>query len=368
MSFLKSLHPYQVCFCGYSGSGKTTLISRLLRSMSEKYSIGYMKTDAHRFSIDTPGKDTYIAWTSGAKQVAIADRSHSALVSSGQDIMEFQDNFVDCDMVFIEGRKQSDFKKIVVVDKDHKILEKVHDKTVNNILAFVGCEYKSSLLGKPYFNRDNVEDIRDFIEKMNLDNIPRLYGLVLAGGFSKRMKQDKALIDYYGKPQVQHCFELLSNFCDKTFISARHGQLPESVSLLPQIHDRFLKFGPVGGILTAMIEVPKAAWFVVACDLPLLTKKTLDKIVSHRNPFRLATHYCANNDERFPEPLCTIYEPKIRHVFLKRLGQEVFCPRKTLKSSPCQIVTMDDENDLKNVNYSHEYLEFKEGMDGGFSI
>ena len=35
------------------------------------------------------------------------------------------------------------------------------------------------------------------------DNIPALKGLVLCGGFSTRMQEDKSRIDYHGVPQWQ---------------------------------------------------------------------------------------------------------------------------------------------------------------------
>ena len=359
MIFPNGKHPYQICFCGYSGSGKTTLLSRLITKMSLKYEVGYIKTDAHHFSMDTPGKDTHTAWTNGASQVAISDCSHSALISSQQNTTGFNLNFLNCDIVFIEGRKESGFGKIIVVDRECKILDKVQDNVVGNVLAYVGQENRNSLLGKPYFHRSNIEDIGCFIEKLSFTQTPILYGLVLAGGFSQRMKRDKALIEYFGKTQVRHCFELLSDKCHKAFVSVRSGQLPESESSLPQINDRFLNFGPVGGILTAMMKFPEAAWLVVACDLPLLTVETLKNLISKRNQFKVATHYCANNSERLPEPLCAIYEPKARYYLLQWLGQNIYCPRKILEAAPCQAIPVEDKDVLKNINDSDEYQELK---------
>ena len=41
----------------------------------------------------------------------------------------------------------------------------------------------------------------------------------------------------------------------------------------PQIVDRQPGIGPIAGISAALLEHPKAAWLVLACDLPFLTER-----------------------------------------------------------------------------------------------
>ena len=71
-----------------------------------------------------------------------------------------------------------------------------------------------------------------------------LFGLVLAGGASTRMKRDKAALAYHGKPQVQWAYDLLSEFCAATFVSVRPDQRDEPTrATLPQIVDRLTPQG-----------------------------------------------------------------------------------------------------------------------------
>jgi molybdenum cofactor guanylyltransferase len=356
-------HPYELGFSGYSNAGKTTLITQLLRKLSSKYSIGYIKHDAHTFTMDHEGKDTDKAWKSNASQVFISDSNHSALITSGPlDPIRQKTDLIDCDMVFVEGYKKSLLDKIVLIDKEKKILNDISNGRIDHVLALVGEEKELNFpsLSCPYFHRDNVEEIALFVEEYFLNKskeIP-LYGLVLSGGYSKRMQQEKALLTYNGKVQVEQCLDLLSELCEKFFVSKRDSQdLGENT--FPVITDRFLDFGPLGGILSAMMSNPHAAWLIVACDLPLMTVDVLKNLIENRDPFKMATAYM-NADNTFPEPLCAIYEPKAVLRLLNSLALGKRCPKKILANSSIKRLALPFKDALMNVNTPGEYSQLQE--------
>ncbi|OGX06138.1 MAG: hypothetical protein A2Z88_04420 [Omnitrophica WOR_2 bacterium GWA2_47_8] len=185
-----------------------------------------------------------------------------------------------------------------------------------------------------------------------------LYGLVLGGGKSARMGQDKSTLEYFKKPQVEYGYELLLPLCDQVFISNRKEQadLPGHKGL-PQIHDDdvYQGIGPLAGILSAMQRFPNAAWFVLACDLPFLNKKTIKNVLTKRNIKKLATAYRSSHDG-LPEPLCAIWEPQAKEEILRFLKQGVTCPRKILINSDAQLLDLEDKRTLDNVNSKEEYV------------
>ncbi len=183
-----------------------------------------------------------------------------------------------------------------------------------------------------------------------------LYGLVLTGGKSTRMREDKSLLNYHGKTQVEFCYELLKGFCEKVFISNRKDQssLPGHKGL-PQIHDHknYLGIGPLAGILSALKEYPKVSWLVLACDLPFVTSQTIETLIKNRNPKRLATAYKSTHNQ-LPEPLCAIYEPNFRPAILKFLKQGLDCPRKIMINSAVELLAPIDPQALENINNPQE--------------
>lgn len=146
------------------------------------------------------------------------------------------------------------------------------------------------------------------MEKAERPAAEALYGLVLAGGMSRRMGEDKSLLDYHGKPQWVYLAELLLPFCQKVYVSCRAGQASGfaggPAEVLP---DRQQGEGPVLGLLAAQAAQPGAAWLVVACDLPLVDAAALQQLLAGRNPAKEATAFYSEAIDG-PDPLVAIWE------------------------------------------------------------
>lgn len=183
-----------------------------------------------------------------------------------------------------------------------------------------------------------------------------VYGLVLAGGFSRRMGCDKALLDYHGIPQGRWTGKLLEQVCEKVYYSCRDGQdLGPGPDLSDtRIHDREEGQGPIGGILLAHEKHSEAAWLVVACDLPRLSVETLKFLLESRAPEKLATAYNSAHGG-LPEPLCAIYEPAAFAALKESFESGLKCPRKFLiNSDPVHLIDLPDRVALDNANTPEE--------------
>lgn len=184
---------------------------------------------------------------------------------------------------------------------------------------------------------------------------PALFGLVLAGGASTRMRTDKAALEYRGQPQLHRAFELLSQVCAATFVSVRPDQRDDPARAgFPQIVDRQPGIGPIAGISAALLEHPKAAWLVLACDLPFLTAETLQNLIAHRDPQKIATAYRSTHDG-LPEPLCAIWEPAAREPVLASIASGKQCPRKFLVNADAALLELPERQALDNVNTREEF-------------
>jgi len=176
------------------------------------------------------------------------------------------------------------------------------------------------------------------------------YGLVLAGGESRRMGKDKALLVRDGRSQLAHIASLLDGVTDRVFVSARREQQgdPER-SRFETIVDRYDGIGPVAGILSAMDEHPDADWLIVACDLPNVDAETLSYLLNNRSHEKPFTAFKSSHDG-LPEPLCAVYRADSNDVVRGFVDQGIVCPRKILIRSDTLLLEQPDPVALDNIN------------------
>jgi molybdopterin-guanine dinucleotide biosynthesis protein A len=177
-----------------------------------------------------------------------------------------------------------------------------------------------------------------------------LHGLILAGGRSTRMGQDKAALKYGERSQLERAFALLAPLVTRCFVSVRGDQQDDALrARFPQIVDAAGIEGPAAGISTALRTHPEAAWLVLACDLPFLDAATLQNLIARRDPARIATAYRSAHDG-LPEPLCAIYEPAAAAALATYLAGGRNCPRKFLIQSDTLLLDQPRAEALDNVN------------------
>lgn len=268
----------------------------------------------------------------------------------------------DCDLMLINGNHFSASKQILVID-DRKSLEKKLDKLTDvqlilvrkfplEIPAFIS-NHLSEISSIPVFSFDDTEAIIQFMKVFVEQKIPQVNGLILAGGKSIRMGRDKSHLVYHKITQQQHLYHLLQPLCNEVCISLNEHQA-KAADGMSYIRDTFLGLGPTGGILSAFQSNPNVAWLTVACDLPYLSVGIIKYLIHHRNPTKVATAFM-DAENKFPEPLITIWEPKSYLVLLQFLSQGYSCPRKILINSDVELLQSPDTSAFANINTSEEY-------------
>ncbi|MDQ2773300.1 MAG: NTP transferase domain-containing protein [Bacteroidota bacterium] len=265
-------------------------------------------------------------------------------------------------LVLVNGNHFRARQQVVIVDP-RKPLDKKLDRLTDVRLVLLAdgqtdlpavlLEHLSAAPLPPVLPLADATKIAAFIRQWYQLARPVLRGLVLAGGRSERMQTDKGALHYHGLDQRQHTAALLAGCCPDVRVSVRPdqaGALPVGLTALP---DTFLGLGPLGGILSAFQADPNAAWLVLACDLPFLTRPTLEYLVANRQPARMATSFRSPCDA-FPEPLVSIWEPRSYGQLLRFLSLGYSCPRKALINSDTELLAPPRPEELRNVNTPEE--------------
>ena len=177
-----------------------------------------------------------------------------------------------------------------------------------------------------------------------------IYGLVLAGGESRRMGRDKALLVRDGHSQLAHIVALLEGITERVYVSSRQDQQhdPER-SRFENIVDGYEGIGPIAGILSAMDAHPHVDWLVVACDLPNIDEATLSFLIENAKQKQPFTAFKSNYDG-LPEPLCTLYRCGSDAIIRQFVEDGIVCPRKILMRSDTLLLEQPNPVALDNIN------------------
>ena len=358
-------NPFEIAIVGDIYSGKNRkLINHLIRELSLTLNVGIVRFEE---SEGIPGKNVRGSYDkmepSPVSTLVVSETGYTLSRCGTINNYERPQAMIDADIVLIIAEEtSSNVAKIVIQNDDPKRTKSNSDTALENVIAVCGNGDVASELprGKtPFVARDDLAGVKEIVDGFFQKEINRtpLFGLVLTGGKSTRMKRDKALLHYHGKRQSEICYDLLSQFCNEVYLSNREEQRSDPGQKdLPQIHDTFNDMGPMGGILTALHTKPHSTWLVLACDLPFIDAETIANLIQKRNPYKMATAYKSSQDG-FPEPLCAIYEPKSIHRLLYFLGLGYKCPRKVLINSDVHLLDPVNDKALENVNTSDDHQE-----------
>ena len=138
---------------------------------------------------------------------------------------------------------------------------------------------------------------------------------ILAGGRSIRMGRDKATAYFQGRPLIRTVFDTVRDvFEDIMIISSMHVTL-DGIDA-PVIEDIVPVQTPMVGIATALLHANKPRVFVVACDMPYLTRDAIEGLLDARGNAEITIPMVG----RYFEPLHAVSNRSCLPHFLRLIG------------------------------------------------
>ncbi len=181
-----------------------------------------------------------------------------------------------------------------------------------------------------------------------MEGRPRVDGLVLAGGDSRRFGSDKRLALWRGKPLVQHALEKLARVVSGALYVAtgqRGAWLPGCQRAIV-LRDEPPGRGPLGGLAAALWRA-RTGVLVLACDLPLVSQGTLEQVMR----VGLASgRPAAVRSRRGWEPLIAYYPRSLLPLVHAALDRRAAGPQELLERAGAVAVPVRSEQEVLNVN------------------
>jgi molybdopterin-guanine dinucleotide biosynthesis protein A len=176
-----------------------------------------------------------------------------------------------------------------------------------------------------------------------------LAALILMGGKSSRMQEDKAKIVYHEKAQFEHLYDLLKLFCEDVYLSTN-----QEYKSFPFIKDNpeFGEIGPMNGILSGFDRL-KTSLLVIAIDYPLFSEEEIQNLISQRDKNALAS-VMFNQKSEFFEPFLGIYEFSMFEILKTEIKIGNYSLQAILAKNEVKKVFPLTVNSLRNCNTIEE--------------
>jgi len=153
------------------------------------------------------------------------------------------------------------------------------------------------------------EVIEEFSERDKIDGIT---GVILAGGASRRMGSNKALLEVEGNTIIARIYRTLSGLFHEVIIVT---DSPQDYDFLPcrKAPDIYSNFGSIAGLHSALTHSSTVNTFVTACDMPFLDQSIIRYLchLQQKENFEATIPY----SEGGQEPLHGVYSSVCKEIF-----------------------------------------------------
>lgn len=157
-------------------------------------------------------------------------------------------------------------------------------------------------------------------------------GIVLAGGMSSRMGQDKSLMVFNGKPLVQHAVDTLKTICRQVVISSNR---PEYAFTGCEVWPDEIEIqAPIAGIYTCIRRSATERNIILSCDMPLVDSRLFDYLITLDTGFDaiIPVH------GRGMEPLCGVYNKTAVPALAANIAEKQFGMQQFIRNTASRLI------------------------------
>lgn len=181
-------------------------------------------------------------------------------------------------------------------------------------------------------------------------NVTKPAVLILSGGKSSRMGQDKALMTVAGKTMAEKAVDFWRDTLPQAKIYLSVGA-PDHFETIPEgvipVYDLELGKGPLEGLRSAFLQTREELFIVSAVDMPLLKKEAYDLLNKKRHH---CEDICIFKSKEGIEPLFGFYRSSCLSKMEALLARDERRMNALIQESKTTLVPLTDTSWVTNVN------------------
>ncbi|WP_017653480.1 molybdenum cofactor guanylyltransferase [Fortiea contorta] len=186
----------------------------------------------------------------------------------------------------------------------------------------------------------------------------KLSAIILAGGKSSRMGQDKALISIQGVPLLQQICDIAQACTNQVYVVTpwperyQHLNLSkcEFISEIPLSSSSAQNQGPLVGFSQGLAQVQTEWVLLLACDLPKLKVEVLQEWIARLDSVDDAAIATLPHHTKGWEPLCGFYRRRCLPPLLEFINKGGRSFQQWLQKHPVQVLSVSAPEMLFNCN------------------
>ncbi len=171
-----------------------------------------------------------------------------------------------------------------------------------------------------------------------------LVALILAGGKSSRMGEDKALIPWQNIPMLKRVYQVANKCAEKVYIITPWPEkyqpiLPTECEWLTELKNE----GPLVGLAQGLAQINSDWILLLGCDLPLLNSDIIQNWATQLNQLSPEILALVPKKSQGWEPLCGFYRQQIKIELQKIIDRGDCSFQKLLAQIPVQPLSIDSQ-------------------------
>ena len=190
--------------------------------------------------------------------------------------------------------------------------------------------------------------------------------IILCGGKSKRMGQDKGSMIINKKPMIKHILESLNDEINEAIIVLNNQKRIEKYSSFIDTSDYTYKIkfcedkiknkGPISGILTGLTYTNNDYALIIPCDSPYISNKYIKTIFNEIDTKyqAIVPYHDSQNKLKTSEPLHSIYNKNIIPEIEKLITENILHIKGLIEKIDTKFVLIDnkkiEKKEFRNLN------------------
>ena len=189
--------------------------------------------------------------------------------------------------------------------------------------------------------------------------------IILCGGKSSRMGQDKGSMIIQNKPMIKHILTTLNHQITEAIIVlndqeriAKYSKFintQEYTYTIKFVEDKIKDKGPMPGIMTGLSEINGKYALVLPCDSPFVSKEYITTIFKEiDNHQAIVPCHDPENKLKTSEPLHSIYSREIIPEIEKLISEDILHIKGLIEKTDAKFVLIDnkkiEKKEFRNLN------------------